>query len=331
MFVYLRIRVVLLAAFLTIAVSALPVRADTDRITASLAQASKLLEQGVPVQAIKAINQTLKSAQVPADLAAKAMLMRGQAQEQIGKYAYALADYNQALWMEGLSSADKTKAEEGRRRIMTKLGVADSSGKTQPEDGQTPPRTQPVEKRTASSAKQNPARETQVRTSSSERRKAQEGDSSGSGIGNFFQDIFGTAESAAPANPARAPATRARTAQKSPQPVRTAQAVQTATLSDAEPATASAPGADDSSERSGAFAVQFAALHTEDKAVYEADRVAKRYGEWLGGRTPSIMIKPTSEGGTLYKVVVEPYKRGEGVATCELLKTKGVSCMLISR
>lgn len=328
---YLRIRVALLTAFFIIAASALPVRADTERITASLAQASKLLEQGVPVQAIKAINQTMKSVRVPADLAAKAMLMRGQAQEQIGKYAYALADYNQALWMEGLSSADKTKAEEGRRRIMTKLGVADSSGRTQPEDGQTPPRISPVRKRQASPPKQDSSWGTQVQTSSAEKRQTGQSGASGGGIGNFFKDIFGTAESAAPAERGRPRATQTRAVQPVSRPVRTAQALQTATLSDADPAKASASGSDGSSERSGAFAVQFAALHTEDKAVYEADRVAKRYGKWLGGRTPSILIRPTSEGGTLYKVVVEPYERGEGIATCELLKTKGVSCMLISR
>jgi hypothetical protein len=30
-------------------------------------------------------------------------------------------------------------------------------------------------------------------------------------------------------------------------------------------------------------------------------------------------------------VIIEPYQRGEGVATCEVLKTKGLNCMLISR
>ncbi|HEY7643805.1 MAG TPA: hypothetical protein VH858_02100, partial [Hyphomicrobiales bacterium] len=65
--------------------------------------------------------------------------------------------------------------------------------------------------------------------------------------------------------------------------------------------------------------------------ISEVNRVARRFGELLGGRKPSVTIAPTKDGGTLYKVIAEPYDRGEGTATCELLKTKGLSCMLISR
>lgn len=329
MFVCLRIGFVVLAAFCLIAVSGASVCANTDKITAALAQASKHLEQGVPVQAIETINQAIKSTQVPPDIAAKALLMRAQAQEQIGKYAYALADYNQALWMEGLASTDKSKAEEGRERILTKLGVVDGKGTARVEDRQAPPVTTVAQKRTASAKQGTSSWGTKVQTPPSEEPAL---GSIGGDIGNFFNNIFGGTNSSAPAEPKEVQPVQPRkavaAARPRVEPVRTVQALQTA---EADPTAASESRSDSASQFSGAFAVQFAALLTEDKAVYEADRVSKRYSEWLNGRTASIVIKPTSDGGTLYKVVVEPYERGEGIATCELLKTKGVNCMLISR
>jgi hypothetical protein len=103
---------------------------------------------------------------------------------------------------------------------------------------------------------------------------------------------------------------------REPRPVRVAQA-----------ATSAVDGVD----AAGNFAIQFAALRSEDGAIYEVERIAKRYGSELGGRSPSVKILATSDGGTLYKIVAEPYQRGEATAICELLKTKGLDCMLISR
>ncbi len=333
MFLYLRIRFALLAAILAIA--AYTTCAHADKITASLAQANKLLEQGLPVKAIELINQTLKSAKVQSDLAAKALLMRAQAQEKISKYAYALADYNQALWMQGLSAADKTQAEQGRKRIMAKLGVGDSGKKQKTKTAQAAQRksaSPPSPKREVSASSDGSSRPpANVQTSASEERTRGEG----SDIEKFFYGLSGAAETPRPVGTRKAqPANDRVTKPADPKPAKaTAQAIQTATVSEANTSSDSpaaglgAPG----SAPTGNFAVQFAALHSEKTALYEADRIAKRYNEWLGGRTPSIVIRPTSEGGTLYKVVVEPYERGEGTATCELLKAKGVSCMLISR
>lgn len=306
--------VAFLAALLWVSASGGPAHAQEGsaaQATAALTEAAKYLDEGIPVKAIDAINGVLKSGKISPDLAAKALLMRARAQEKLGKYAYALADYNQALWMQGLSSSDKGEAEAGRARIMAKLGVDDDSAKT------AAPQQPDQPKRTAANSRDAADRGANVQTSPSEER-----------TGGIFGGLFGSSQTspsqktAEPAPPPK-PAPRA-----AAQPVNVAASTRTANVSDnSTPNDAGAPA----SALTGDFAIQFAALLSEDSAIYEVERIGKRYSEWLGGRTPSITIRPTAEGGTLYKIIAEPYERGEGVATCELLKTKGVSCMLISR
>jgi hypothetical protein len=320
---FVRIRLVV-AALLLIA-GAPYAFAQDNNATAALTKASKILEKGDALKAIDVINETLKSGSLTADLAAKAMMMRAQAQEKLGKYAYALADYNSALWMQDLSASDKSEAEKGRDRIMAKLGVNSAAAK--PSDGGAPPAQEPPKQRAASTGSSGSSKswDTEVQRSSEQRT---------GGIGSIFSDVFGSSSAAGterqPAKPneppraqpvraGAAPAQPAKAAPLAPAPVKVAasQPEQSILIASSTP--------------SGDFAIQFAALLSEDSAISEVERVAKRYGELLGGRRPSIKVRETSDGGTLYKIVAEPYERGEGVATCELLKTKGVSCMLISR
>jgi hypothetical protein len=341
MFLYPRIRSVLMATLLLVPLLAQAAQAD-DTTTQAFAEASKLIEKGVPVKAIELINNTLKSGKVPGDLAAKALLMRAQAQETIGKHAYALADYNSALWMQGLSDRDKKEAEDGRRRIMSKLGVTEADKAAVADAGKSgrADRPAPAPARTAQAAPKGKSADTtswdtEVQASGSEQRTG--------GIGSFFNGLFGSSES------------KAATAQSEPEPKSAAVVTETASPRPqkaqiqppqraqlqpvkAEPvrkvavqqqaAPEPAPAAP---EPSGNFAIQFAALQAEDSAISEVNRVSRRFGELLGGRKPSVTIAATKDGGTLYKVIAEPYDRGEGTATCELLKTKGLSCMLISR
>ncbi len=309
-----------LAAFVSLATLAGPAQAD--RVTASLTQASKYIDEGVPVKAIEVINTTLSSGQIPADLASKGLLLRAQAQEKLGKHAYALADYNQAIWMQGLSATDKTKAEEGRNRILAKLGVAEGSGKAGAATETSVQATAvkgkaPAPAPAGRSGSDRETWDTEVQTSASEQRTG--------GIGSIFSGLFGSSDK--PQQQKRTVQPVARRVEREPaQPAKAVAQVRTSSVADND-----APAPSAGQELTGGFAIQFAALHSEDKAIFEVNRVEKRYSEWLGGRTPSITIRATSDGGTLYKVIAEPYERGEGVATCELLKTKGVSCMIISR
>lgn len=332
MFRYSRMRFAFVACVVLFGAMAEPSRADD--ITPALTEAAKHLQQGAPAKTLEIINRTLKSGQIPAELASKALLLRARAHEALDKYAYALADYNQALWMKGLSDGDKDAAEAGRKRIMTKLGVDDGDA-----PAAKPVKTAQTQQPAAQPAGQQrkaTAWDTDVQTTVSEERTGGTG-----GLGGFFGGLFGSSSSektepqqppgeiqaaARPAVQRVAVEPQTRQAAIAQQRTKPEQPTLTQTRVSQTTGTLSAGG-----ELSGDFAIQIAALHSEDRALYEVNRVEKRFSELLGGRTPSITVRATSDGGTLYKVIIEPYQRGEGVATCEMLKTKGLNCMLISR
>lgn len=302
-----------LATFL-LGMSALAVAAQAANPTAALTEASKMLEKGIPVKAIEIINQTLTSGQIPAELAAKALMLRAQAQEKLGKSAYALADYNSAIWMQGLTSKDKSDAEKGRDRILGKLGV--STGAEKPAAAE--PRA--AESGEAAAKPSKPSWNTGVQTSGSEERTG----------GSTFNSLFGSSEASpkqpeARAQPKPKPEATAKAEPAKPRPAAIASPPRVAAAAE-QTASSSTSG-----DATGKFAIQFSALHSEDSAISEVNRIEKRFGADLAGRTPSVKILETSDGGTLYKVIAAPYERGEGLAICELLKTKGVGCMIISR
>ena len=322
----LRIGMAFFTAALSISLLAAPARAQS--AAAMLTEASKMLEKGIPVKAIELIDTAMRTEQLPAETAAKALLMRAQAQEKLGKQAFALADYNSSLWMEGLSAADKVQAEQGRDRISGKLGIADSAKK-------------------APGA--NAGEDTATRTQTSADVKTTPSETRTGGIGSVFNGIFGSSESAQEPKPDKpeaaakpVPAAKPVAAAKPtpaavrPEPVRPERVksiaakaekpVRVAVAERASPAAAPAAG-----DGSGKFGIQFAALLSEDAAISEVQRIAKKYGGELAGRSPSVKILGTNDGGTLYKIVAEPYERGEATAICELLKTKNLSCMIVSR
>lgn len=277
--------------------------------TAALGEAYKLMQQGLHVKAIEIIDATLKSNTIESKLAAKAMLMRAEANEKLGRTAFALADYNSAIWMQGLSPSDKAKAETGAKRVTAGLGVSNAAGSGATSSGS----------QTAQAGTQSPP--------------ANEGSSDPFG---FFTNLFSTSsnqEQTAAQQPVAAP-----------QPVASNQPAQPAASPQQQPAAApqrqasvepqasgEPPAAASAANPTGDFAIQLAALRSEDDAIFEVERLSKRHKAVLAGRLPKVTIHPTQDGGTLYKVVAEPFERGEGTATCELLKTKGTQCMLISK
>lgn len=286
-------------------------------ITPALTEANKMLQNGAYVRAIELITSAMSSNNIPAELAARGLLMRAQANEKLGKAAFALADYNQALWMQALPDKDRKVAEEGRGRVQSGLGVKEASDDS--EDAAPQQKTRPASGR------------------------AVQEESSG---GGFFSSLFGSSQTAkkeeppqhavvavvqpepeapkpAAVKPARA-AAAPKTAGPAVQPA--VQTTRVATNTKPQTTAAMPP-----SEQNGEFLIQFAALMDENNAIAEVNRIAKKFGADLGGRSPSVVIVPTKDGGTLYKIVAGPYPKAEGLATCELLKTKNLSCMIISR
>lgn len=269
--------------------------------TSALGEANKMMTKGAYVKAIDIINATLMTGKVPPELAGRAMLMRAQSQEKLGKAAFALADYNQALWMEGLSASDKKVAETGRARVQTGLGIKDFDGDT----------AEAAPKQTTGAI------------------KPQTASTSESGGGGFFSNLFGGSSQkeerpqravVAVVQPEQAPKP-AKVAAPKAAPVKTVKEARTV-----EPPKTVLAG----STATGEFAIQFAALYEEEKAIAEVHRIAKRYAGDLAGRSPSVVIVPTKDGGTLYKILAAPFPKAEGLAACEVLKSKKLNCMVIS-
>lgn len=329
---HLRICTAFFGAILSVASLTLPARAEN--ATAALTEASKMMDEGLPVKAIELIDAAMASGTLPAESSAKALLMRAQAQEKLNKLAFALADYNSALWMDGLSAADKAQAEKGRDRISAKLGVPDASKQAQAS----------VATEKAGTRSGTTSSDARVQTTPSEERTG--------GIGSIFSGIFGSSKAKAeaqeeppvhqepaPAAPAPSkarakPIAKAQTVTVSAKPVAAAK-IQTAQLKAEKPARAvvaqrKPTGAAPQADASGKFGIQFAALHSEDGAIAEVERIAKKFGPDLAGRSPAVKILATNDGGTLYKIVAEGYERGEATAICELLKGKNLSCMVVS-
>jgi hypothetical protein len=338
--------VVLLLAIVVGSASLAAAPRSAGDITPALTEANKVIQKGGYAKAIEMIDEALRGGggKVPPELAAKALLMRAESNEKLGRAAYAFADYNSAIWMQGLSAADRKRAEEGQDRVSKGLGVA------APKDGPTPAATAS----TPPAAGGQPAAQLAPANSVQDAPAAQRTGSTG-GIGGFFNNLFGGSSSAQaspppqeipstavavtapPAEPAPPPKTgqnkagQKKAAGRQPEPApEPAPAKRPGPAAGAKQA-AAAPGFVKPPE-TGNYVIQLAAVAEEDKAIAEADRLAKRHSADLGGRAPSLMIVPTADGGTLYKVVLGPYEtRVEGIATCEMLKGKGLSCMVITK
>jgi hypothetical protein len=302
--------VIVLAAFLASAV-ARPALANTAQVTAALTEASKLIQKGGYAKAIEVIDNALRSGEVKSDLAAKALLMRAEANEKLGRGAFALADYNSATWMQGLSAPDRKRAEEGYARMQKALGVA-------------PPKEGPPSPASADAGRPQGQSNAAVQETPSEERTGSTG-----GIGSFFSNLFGPTDTQpAAAPPPQAAPSAAVVTPAQPQGKQGARPQQRQAAAEAPAVTGSIKPATDK----GNFAIQLAAVAEEDKAIAEADRLAKKYGADLGGRSPQLMIVPTNDGGTLYKIVAAPFEtRNDGIAACEFLKAKGLSCMVITK
>lgn len=310
----LRLRFSWLILVAAIAVGSMVAPAHAANPTRQLAEAHKLMQNGAYVKAIEIISATLAVGNLAPDLNGRALLMRAQCNEKLGKTAFALADYNQALWMEGLSAADKKTAETGRKRVQSSLGVKENDGGDDDEAA---------------------ARSAQAQQS---RQKKEES-------GGFFSNLFG-GSSQKEERPQQAVVAEVKPEQPQPRPVtKPVKAVTASTTNTAASPVHSlkvankvehtqaprmAASATTTNTGSGEFAIQFAALLQEDLAIAEVNRIAKKFSGELGGRSPSVVIVPTKDGGTLYKIVAGPYPKAEGVATCEILKSKNVNCMIIT-
>jgi hypothetical protein len=131
-----------------------------------LVAAAKLMEKRDYGTAVDKIGEAFKSGKMDNAGTAKGFLMRGECHAKLDKPAQALSDFNNAIWLQSLSSEDRARAVEGRKRAMDTLGVADNSPDASRSAGDAP-------------------------------------SSSSSGLGNVFGGLFGSSSSSSSAPAAK--------------------------------------------------------------------------------------------------------------------------------
>ncbi len=97
-----------------------------------LTAAAKLGEKGDHAAAVEKISEAFKSGKLDNAASSKAFLMRAEAYEKLNKDALALADYTSAVFMQGLSTTDRPRAVDGRKRTLAALGVSEDDGGAKP-------------------------------------------------------------------------------------------------------------------------------------------------------------------------------------------------------
>jgi cell division septation protein DedD len=121
----------ILAAFSVVYLLLTPPSAMAETAIEGLANASKSYHDGDAAKALDQINEVFSKDKMDNDTTAKALLIRGEIYEKVSKPALAYADYNSAIWLGGLSAAERSRANEGSQRTQASLGVSDGgSGQT---------------------------------------------------------------------------------------------------------------------------------------------------------------------------------------------------------
>ncbi len=320
-----------------LAISA-PAAAQSKDNLRKLSAAYKLIENDEAAKAIEQLNTLLDEAPEDAETAAQALLLRGQAYTRAGRPAQALSDFNAALWLQGLNSAQRKDAVAGREAALAKLGISDESQTqtaeadgsndsgggsiptsipTSSDDDDPEPASQPrnepqqtasVPSSTAStsSTPETSAWQTNVQAAEPEPEREESG-----GIGSFFSDLFGGSSETAEAS----------------QGGQTQTAASGWTASTTEVSSNTAPASTDS----GAYRIQIASVGSRDGAESEVRRLSRKLGDVIEGETPTIVRTDTDSGNTYYRIMVGPKpSRSAAAAQCEDFKSRGVDCLVVT-
>jgi len=283
-----------------------PAYAQSKENLRKLSDAYKLMQDDKTAEAIKQLDAVLEGSPEDTDAASKAMLLRGQAYAKSGRHAQALADFNAALWLQGLSSSQRKDAVEGRKAALAKLGLGDGEA-----TASEPARTQQPAQRPAPESWQ-----TEV--------QAAEQEEESGGIGSFFSGLFS-------GNDDEPEEQTASVSAPSDAPAASAWDTSTATVDGASAAADQEPDSAAASRSDGQFRVQIASVGSREGAESEARRLSRILGDAMAGETPSIVRTDTEAGNTYYRIMVGP-KPSRDVAEemCQMFKSRGVDCLVLS-
>lgn len=289
-----------------------PAYAQSKENLRKLSDAYKLMQDDKTAEAIKQLDAVLEGSPEDTDAASKAMLLRGQAYAKAGRHAQALADFNAALWLQGLSSSQRKEAVEGRKAALAKLGLGD--GEATASEGAEKPESAPSRQPAPTARTQQPAQRPAPESWQTEVQAAEQEEDSG-GLGSFFSGLFG-GDSDEPEDQTASVDTSSDSSAASGWATRTAEV---------EEPSAAAPG------DSGQFRVQIASVGSREGAQSEARRLSRILGDAMAGETPSIVRTDTEAGNTYYRILVGPKpSRNAAEEMCQMFKSRGVDCLVLS-
>jgi hypothetical protein len=277
---------------------------DQGRGVEILSRASKSYEAGAYSDAEQLIDSAFKAG-LTGELAARAILLRGEINEGSGALAKALQDYSNALWMETLPPADRKKASEGKERVLAAMGLSSPP----PASGQAGAQV------VAASA---PAQST----------------SSSNGVLGFITGVFGGSESApappaaAPSTPPPAPASAQPTPAAAPQTTPTQATAKPVKVAHAKPAAAPQASAQPTSALSVAAApgdilIVFGSASSEASGRSAAKTIKAQLSDILIHRDLDV----TPGAGGKFQIQAGPYKsKSSAAALCSAIKERGIQC-----
>jgi hypothetical protein len=281
-----------------------------------LTRATKSYEAGAYADASDLVDSAFKAG-LTGELAARAILLRAGINERSGALARALQDYSNALWMESLPAPDRTKAREGKERVMAAMGLSAPAS-------------------SGASAAATPSVPATASGNSSE------------GVLGFFSGVFGSGERKPepppqPQSPQswQTAASQAKNAAQPPQmtsaqaPIRAPAPAKVALA--AKPAPAPAPArvaaqarlqqvsASSVAAGSDGYLIVFGAVNTEASGRSSAKYIKTQLSDILINRELDVMGKP----GGGFQVQAGPYKtKSAALALCSAMKQRGVPCQV---
>jgi hypothetical protein len=285
-----------------------------------IARALKSYEAGAYTDASTSIDEAFKAG-LSNELAARAILLRGQVNEKSGKLARALQDYSNALWMETLPSAERKKATEGKERVIAAMGLT---------SGSTP------SARSADAPGGGPSLPAAADQSSS------------GGVFGMFNGLFGSSSPAKPepiatneppkgwqtSTPATAAVVEA-PAKKvgASAPIRPAAATKVASV--AKPAATPVPAvkkaalqqasAASVATNADGFLIVFGSANSQAAGRSRAQQIKAQLSDILVNR--DLTVEAGSSGG--FEIVAGPYKaKSAALALCSAMKQRGVACQV---
>jgi hypothetical protein len=321
--------------------------------------AQKALKSGKPELALRALNAALSGNLLKGNDIAKAFYLRGLAFAKSGNQAAAIADLNNALYLKGLSDADRQAAMAAKSAAFQKAGVpmksdAGSAPAAAPVTAEAPPPNAKPKKmkelasvpdgaaaseQTASAealpwqaatlppaaSKPVPAVQTAAVTPAADPTPNRPVSASENPVNSFLGGLFSFGQPA-PAKPAAAAEAQAFAPTVTVTPAASGTAAsnwKTAGLTKA----ASSPVVVAPSAKAGGIYLQVASLRTTGEAQTVADKLTSDHAATLAGIQPSIAPTVLGNMGTFYAVRLGPVaNKAAGTVLCARLRKEGVDC-----